>query len=407
MNMNIVFRRFMTGGLIFLVALVISACQTSDEHADHEEHGHEVESEMDDHEELDETGVVHLDEATLLEFGVSLATAGPGDLHREISLPGEVRLDQNRIAHVTSRVPGNVFQVMVNEGDHVQRGQLLAVIHSEQLASTKSALLEARERIRLAQSTFNRLQTLREEGLASQEELQTAEREKRGAEISLLSTEQMLHALGIEDNRIQQIGTDPSVELSHHELLAPFDGRVIQREIVQGERVDEDTEAFIIADLSTVWVDARIYPRDLGIIREKMSVNVIAGYGIPSVSGTLSYVGPVVGEETRTAIARTEVTNPNGLLRPGLFVTVKVATESFPARIAIPRSAIVKLEGKPHVFVGEGQEFMAVEVVIGMETDTHVEIVKGLVPGQIYVSNNGFILKAEMGKGQLGDGHGH
>ncbi|MCB2212184.1 efflux RND transporter periplasmic adaptor subunit [bacterium] len=407
MNTKKLIRRFMTGGLTILITLILVACQSESEHTDHDQHDHENESSVNGHEEHDEDVAIHMEESVLREFGVKLSTAGPGLLHREISLPGEVRLDQDRIAHVTPTVPGNVHKVLVNEGDYVQQGQLLAVIHSEQLASSKSDLLEAREQLRLAEATYNRVQSLREDGIASIEELQMAEREKQGAVISLRSAEQVLHALGIDEDRIQTIDSDPSVELSHHELLAPFNGRVIQRRIVQGERVAEETDAFIIADLSSVWVDARVYPRDLGMIREQMPVVVIAGYGIPNVSGNLNYVGPIVGEETRTAVARTEVTNPNGLLRPGLFVTVKVATEEFPVEIAVPRTSLVMLEGKPHLFVREGDEFKPVEVVIGMENETHVEIVDGLVVGQTYVSKNGFTLKAEMGKGELGEDHDH
>lgn len=410
-------------GLTVLLAMLISACASDydsrDQHVGHDDHessepatdlghdGHEGHEEDEGHDEHEGEGVVHLDTETLDEFGVTKAKAGPDSLHREIRLPGEVRLDQDRMAHVTPTVPGNVHQVLVKEGEYVQRGQVLAVLHSEQLAAAKSSYLESREQLRLARASHQRIQTLRGDGIASKEELQVAQRDLQSAEISLQSAEQTLHALGIHDDRIERIGGDPSVELSHHELLAPLTGRVIQRRIVQGERVSEETDAFIVADLSTVWVDANVYPRDLGIIREGMAVNVIAGYGIPTVSGTISYVGPLVGERTRTAIARSEVSNPDGLLRPGLFVTVKVATESFPVEIAVPRTALVQLEGKPHLFVQEGEEFHAVEVVIGMENDTRVEIVEGLEPGQIYISSNGFILKAEMEKGSFGDGHAH
>jgi len=118
-------------------------------------------------------------------------------------------------------------------------------------------------------------------------------------------------------------------------------------------------------------------------------------------------VGPVIGEMTRTAIARSIVPNPSGLLRPGLFVNVKVATETFEVLLGVPRSAIVQMEGRPHVFTVDDHGFEPVEVLTGMEDGTRVEIIDGLSTGTRFVAENAFILKAELEKESFGDGHAH
>lgn len=412
-------RRFGTVVFALVAALALGACASQDgEHEGHDHEAHEAREvghdEHDggserggDHSGHEDEGVVRLEPEQLREFGVRTAVAGSGSLHREIRLPGEVKLDMDRIAHVTPVVPGNVWKVEVQEGDMVRRGDLLAVMHSQQLADAKAAYLEAREQLQLTEANYERVRSLREEGITSVEELQSAERDLQGARIALRTAEQMLHAMDVHEERIAAIPDEPGVELSHYEFRAPIDGRVIRRALVQGQRVDESDEAFVIADLSHVWVEGDVYPRDLGVVREGMPVRVVAGYGIPAVRGTLDYVGPVVGEQTRTALARSVVENPDGRLRPGLFVTLEVATESFPVEVAVPRTALVQMEGTPHIFVREGHEFVPVPVTVGMENGSMVEIAEGLAPGSEYVTENGFVLKAEMEKGTFSGGHAH
>lgn len=420
MNTNPWIRRFLVGGLTLLLAALLTAWALDSGHKEeYEGHDHETGQETHageetgdgEHASLDEhekEGSVHLDAETREEFGVTLAEAGPCSLHREVVLTGEVRLDQDRIAHVTPTVPGNVHQMLVREGDHVQRGQVLAVIHSEELATAISDYLEAREQLLLARATHQRVQTLQEEGIAAEEELQVTQRDLQAAEIGLRSSKQTLHALGASDERIERIGDDPSVELSHHELIAPLTGQVIQRTIVQGEWVTEETDAFIVADLNTVWVDANVYPRDLGVIREGMRVKVVSGYGIPEVSGKIEYIGPVVGEETRTAIARTEVTNPDGLLRPGLFVNVHVATASRPVEVAVPRSAVISMNDQPVVFVETDEGLTPRPVRLGRKTEQRVEVLAGLQPGERYAVTGVLTLKAQMNSAALESaGHTH
>ncbi|MBZ0266330.1 efflux RND transporter periplasmic adaptor subunit [bacterium] len=372
-------------------------------HDDHDHESHE-EHQGDEHKEGDG---VQLSDQDVRDFGVKIETAGSMILHREIVLPGRVRLDQDRVAHVMPTIPGNVFDLKVREGEKVVSGQLLVVIHSRELAEAKAAYLDALEHLDLARKKYNRTTTLHLENISSVEALQQAEREQKSAEIEYRSTEQTLHALGLDDSKIQQLGSEQPGELSHLELRAPFDGVIISRSIVLGQRVDETTDAFVVADLSTVWVDADVYPRDLGIVRQGLGVKVLFGYGVPESFGKISFVGPIVGEQTRTALARTIVPNPDGLLRPGSFVSVKVQTEEVEVAVGIPKSALVQMEGIPHVFVLHEGGFEPIEIILGMENDSHVEVTEGLSAGDRFVTENAFILKAELEKESFGDGHAH
>jgi cobalt-zinc-cadmium efflux system membrane fusion protein len=189
--------------------------------------------------------------------------------------------------------------------------------------------------------------------------------------------------------------------------VAPFDGTIIEKHVALGEAHKEDAEMFLIADLSSVWVNLGVYQKDLPSIRVGQSVVVSAGHGIPDMTGRIGYIGPLVGEQTRTATARVVLPNRGGQLRPGLFVTGRVTLSTVPVPILVPRSALQTIDDKTVVFVKDGDDFEPRPVIVGRSNGTHVEITSGLEPGQKYVSAGAFTLKAQLAKGSFGDGHGH
>ena len=174
-----------------------------------------------------------------------------------------------------------------------------------------------------------------------------------------------------------------------------------------GENVGAEADVFTVADLSTVWVNLNIYQKDLVIVRKGQTVGIEIGHGIPSVEGKIAWVGPQIDEETRTAKARIELVNSDGSLRPGLFVTAKVAVGSSKAGLMVPKSALQSFEGKTVVFVRTDEGFEPKPVELGRQNETTVEILSGLVPGQTYAADGSFTLKAQLSKGAFGDGHNH
>jgi cobalt-zinc-cadmium efflux system membrane fusion protein len=129
---------------------------------------------------------------------------------------------------------------------------------------------------------------------------------------------------------------------------------------------------------------------------------------MPNVHGTLSYVGVVLDDRTRTVLARAVLSNPSGDIRPGLFVTARVAVETVSAPIIVPRESVQDLDDAPCVFVREGDAFLVHHVAIGRSDDASVEITSGLEVGDTVATSNSFRLKAEVRKQTLGSGnHGH
>ncbi len=197
--------------------------------------------------------------------------------------------------------------------------------------------------------------------------------------------------------------------LKRYSVTASIDGTVIARRVGLGEHVDRDDKLMVIADLSTVWVDFRVYPRDFKKLKLNQEVEIITLDGAPPIKTRIAYISPIGMADTQSMLARAVVKNPNGTLRPGLFVTGRVLLGKQKAYVAVRNEAIQYLDGKPVVFVEQkakkGHHFVAKEVELGIRDSQYTEILFGVLPGQTYVAGNSFILKAELSKGQAAHSH--
>jgi cobalt-zinc-cadmium efflux system membrane fusion protein len=195
--------------------------------------------------------------------------------------------------------------------------------------------------------------------------------------------------------------------LSQYEMKTMINGTVIGKHITLGEAVSRDHAAFIVANMSSVWVDITVYQRDLPSVATGQQAIVSGGHGLPEVSGEIVYVAPIVNETTRTALARLILPNPEGTWRPGSFIMARIVIDQIEVPIAVPLTALQYFEGQDVVFVQTGDGYVPRPVTLGKADRQQVEIRSGLMPGERYVSKGGFTLKAELGKDSLGDGHGH
>ncbi len=366
-----------------------------------------IEGEHDGHGDHAEDKVVRLTDAQMKEFGIVLATAGPGHLKTQVELPGEIVPNADRTAHVVPRVSGVVREVRKVLGDRVRKGEVLLVLDSKELAYSKAAFLSAREKLDLAQANFEREEDLWKKKISPTQDYLQAKESLGEARIVLRSAEQQLHALGFSDEYLAKLPSQPDVSYTRYEVIAPFDGVIIGKHVALGEAHKEDAETFLIADLNTVWVTLSVYQKDILSVRAGQRVVVSVGHGIPDLTGEISYVGPLVGEQTRTGTARVVLPNRGGQLRPGLFVTGRVALGTVPVPILVPKTALQTLDGQTVLFVKDEDGFEPHPVTAGRSNGTHVEITAGLEPGQRYVTDGAFTLKAQLAKGTFDDGHGH
>jgi membrane fusion protein, heavy metal efflux system len=202
-----------------------------------------------------------------------------------------------------------------------------------------------------------------------------------------------------KDETLASIESNQS--LTVYELKAPISGTVIERQISLGEYASEQKPAFVVADLSSIWVDLSIYRQDLKRVRIGDEVLIDPEDGGGDIKGSISYVAPVGASDTQTALARVVLPNGDGRLRPGLFVTARLVLAKRNVAVAVRAGAIQTLENKTVVFVREnGDKIEARPVQLGEADQKFVEIKAGLSVGEHYVAENSFVVKAEMGKGE-------
>ena len=216
---------------------------------------------------------------------------------------------------------------------------------------------------------------------------------------------QKLQALGFTEAFFKQLADRADAPLTRYEIVAPSAGTVIEKHLAVGEPLKDDTEAFMVADLSTVWVDLNVSVKDVPLVRKGQRVTITAGAAMPAAEGTIGYIGPRVSEETRTVVTRVVLPNPDGRWRPGLFVTAAIVTGDTSVPVLIPKTATQTIDGKPTVFVQTSEGFEPRPVTTGRANATHVEITAGLQTGERYATTETFILKAELGKGTASHDH--
>ncbi|MBF8739664.1 efflux RND transporter periplasmic adaptor subunit [Pseudomonas guariconensis] len=351
----------------------------------HDEEGGEAHAERE--------GSLHLSAAQIEAAGVQLAAAGPMTLGTAISFPGEIRFDEDRTAHVVPRVPGVVEAVHAELGQAVKRGQVLAVIASQQISELRSEQQAAQRRLELARLTFKREQQLWQARISAEQDYLQARQALQEAEIALANARQKVAAVA------------PAGAGNRYELRAPFDAVVVEKHLTVGEVVDETSNAFILSDLSRVWATFAVTPRDLGRVTTGRNVTVSAPDLGAEVQGKVNYVGNLLGEQNRAATARATLANPNGAWRPGLFVTIAVNVERFDAAVVVPEAALQTWDAQTVVFARTEEGFEARPVKTGRRDAGQVEIIDGLAAGTQVAAAGSFVLKSELGKGSAEHSH--
>ena len=398
-----------------------------DDHAghDHNDHGHEAKDEYDhsnqddgsdeehghddhsSHKGHDDHASVDMTKAQMDRFNVRTASVAGGPIPVTIERPAEVLFDENRLAHVVPRVAGIARTIEAAEGDEVTEGDMLAVLESRELADAKASYLASLERLALAEENFGRAESLIDKRIVSERTHLAAKTDYAEARINLRSARQKLLALGISKERLKEIAEQVDVDLTKYVMRAPLSGTVVTRHLTRGESVPTDREAFIIADVSIVWVDISIYAHDLERVEAGQTVTIITDGGFEA-EGSIAFVAPDVSEETRTANARVVLENTAMRLRPGMFVTARIALADEPADLRVPATALQVHEGQDVVFVrGEDGKLRPQPVTLGRRNGNYVEVLTGLKTGDTVVTEGAFVVKSQLAKSDFDDGHNH
>ncbi len=327
-------------------------------------------------------------------------------------------------------IHGNTQQLLDALKEDLEPEDLEKRVGGLELGEIKSKALAGHSALRLAHVSWTRAQKLKDDQIisaaaleASAKELQNAKAEYLGvreelklnykgrllqsqralsiAETAAQNARRRLHILGLSNEQIAALQSEKEENVALLDLRAPFAGTVLEKNIALGERAEESKDAFLIADLSTVWLNVRINANDLSSVHAGQAVQV----SIPGIAGEraakVALLSPLVDEKTRTASARIVLENKDGALLPGAFVTASLVLNELKAAVTVPSAAIQNIEGKSVVFIegDEAGEFRSQEILVGAADGKLVEVKAGLEAGKKVVVRNSFTLKAELGKG--------
>ena len=276
-------------------------------------------------------------------------------------------------------------------------------VYLKALADYENARRTSEAEVKLAQATYDRTKLLYEKTITAGKNLQTAEHDleiaKTSAASNVAGTKAALNAarrrlliLGLKESDVDSLPTKTNLS-AIFSLTSPIAGVVVERNATIGATVGSDANVFKIIDISSVWIDANVFEKDLERVRlgQQVKVAVTAFPGV-SFSGRVILVSSVVDPETRSVKVRTEVPNPGGRLKPDMFANVEIITDLHRTAISIPQSAVLNDAGKTVVFVADDSGFKKRQVTAGIQSNDRVEIIDGLAAGDKVVVKGNYLL---------------
>lgn len=358
----------------------------------------------------------------LKNAGIVVAPAESRPVQETIRATGTVGPNETRVAHLRAIARGRIQKVYVRLGDPVRRGQALAAYDNIELGELTgqygvglAALKRAQAAADVAKRSLERAKDLVDLGAVAK-----AEYERRGSELAtamsdidtqraeLAKTEEKLHRFGMTDQEIQALeraGAGQSHrEASQSVITAPFAGVITAYNVAEGETVETDKELFTLADLSTVWVQADVFEKDIAAVRKGQVVQIFTdAYPGQTFTGRITYVSDFLDPKTRTAKVRCEVNNTDGRLKLDMFATIELPSRSGRTAVMIPSTAIQQVDDKPVAFVriAAGQ-FQRRDLQLGVTANGWVEVKSGVRAGEVVVIEGSFTFKSILLRERIG-----
>jgi len=335
-------------------------------------------------------GRVTMTDRQLTLNGVEILTAGPARIKTSLNLMGEIKLNADKSVAVVPQLNGIVESVLVSAGDKVHKGQLLAVASSQGMADQRSELMAAQKRLDLARVTYAREKKLWEEKISAEQDYLQAKQDLQETEISLQRTMQKLQSIGAN------VGS--STNLTRYEIKSPIDGVVTDKRISAGQVLNGGESIFVVADLTTVWAEMIIYAKDVNAVKVGQKVTIKSTAFEAQTIGTVAYVGALVGEQSRTAMARVVLKNADKVWLPGLPVNIQLEADEVDVPLAVSVEGLQTIDEEKVVFGRYGEFFEVRPLILGRGDEKYVEVLSGLNAGEKYAAQNSYLVKAELGK---------
>jgi cobalt-zinc-cadmium efflux system membrane fusion protein len=352
------------------------------------------------HTEAD-ANTVRIEEGMLRDLRITVDEVESRPGGEQITLLGELEVDQRAYAEVGVPVQARVTRLLVNAGQTVRRGQTLAELTSPELGQARAEYLSAEARVKLADAALERKRGLAAEKIVPLREVQEAESQAAEARAALRTARAAIGAFGVEPPS----SDTPEATTSFFVLRSPVSGSVIERRAVVGQMLDPSTPAFRVGDLSTLWLTVHAFERDAVRIQNGTAARIVFP-ALPGqdFAGKVTVAGQHVESESRTVPIRIDVENMSGVLRPGMSATAVLPVGATGAPIlTVPVAAVQRVRNEWCVFLPKGEgAFEIRRIGRGRDLAGEVEVLSGLRSGEQIIVDGAFLLKAQAEKGQAG-----
>jgi cobalt-zinc-cadmium efflux system membrane fusion protein len=340
---------------------------------------------------------------------VQPAVRGEFKLNRDF--PATVVPDHHATADITALVRGRVVDVYADLGQQVKGGDLLAILYSSDLGIAQSAYLKAGAKLYVAERAYERAKMLLQEKVIGLAESQRRQGDMLSLRAEKREAEDRLRLLGMSEEQITKLNNEQKI-VSYVPITAPFEGRVIARNLTKGEVVEVTEKLFTVADLSKVWVLANIPEKDITFIRadagtdkagvEQLVEVLLTAYPGEVFYGKVTYVGDVLDVATRTMNLRLELPNPHRKLKPEMYATIRVHSLPEPGVLMVPEAAVQRERDRRFVFIQrDAQTFEARDIKVGESNGEVVKVLEGLQEGEPVVVKGAYVLKSELLSDQI------
>ncbi len=321
--------------------------------------------------------------------GMRVEATSEAPLAEEFAAVGEVSFDETNVVRIYPIVSGTVEKVNVSLGDYVQRGQLLATLLSTDITTFQRDYNVAKANLEVADKNLARSKELYTTGMTSEKDFAEAKKDYTNALSDFNEKKQILELYGGSSERLDAM----------FRVVTPRSGYIVERNINEGTQIrnDNNTAIFTISDLKSVWIWANVHESDMGKVKEgdKVSVTTIA-YPERTFKGNIKKIGTMLDPSSRVIRVRSELSNEEGLLKPEMYATVVITSQTSEKVLAIPQKALI-LENNHYYAMREvsPNTFEKVRVTTGKKFNNLTEVITGLTTGdKIIVEGSLFALTA-------------
>jgi cobalt-zinc-cadmium efflux system membrane fusion protein len=342
--------------------------------------------------------------------GIVVMAAASTPMTQNLQVTGTVQPIDGSIAHIRPPARGRLLEVLVKVGDRVSASQVLAQLDnieageiSAQYNSARAELQRLKIQLAAQQRQVERNRRLAEIGAAPQKDYELSLAEQQGMEEGIRAQESTLAGLNARLRRfgISEEGNAPSTTA----IRAPFAGVIIHMAAAPGDMVESGAELFSLANLSTVYVQAQVYEKDLGQVRVGQTASItVDSYPGEHFTVSVASISDLIDAQTRTAAVRCQVANPSGRLKLDMLATVQFPTSTKRTTLSVPSDAVQTVDGKSVVFIRSSpSRFSVRQVETGVTSEGRTEIVTGVRAGEPVVSKGAFAVKSVLLGKELGE----